>query len=305
VKEVHKEPALDLVGWWTLMADTGPGLPQQDLHQQILSKYGEATILLGFHPTAALDGSSRGKLPLTIYEANYEADEAPDGEDKPMRDSEDTHLKLKYRELPYSIESGEAEMIGVDFVAKGSGNATAVKIKDEKPRPGKGKGKENGAEKDEEPEHILSREDEELIASLTAKANATKMLHSRIKLLTAYLEALPPSYVSGGQVDDGSSPYLSVNHTILRSIQALLTRLSLVIPANKAAFEEELMAEQNEVELVTLLNAVTQNVRVLREVGRKFSVIEAAQNQSNKKSQMNEGLHFKPSGEWDQPGRSF
>lgn len=32
----------------------------------------------------------------------------------------------KFRELVYSIETGEAEMISVDFVARGGGNATAV-----------------------------------------------------------------------------------------------------------------------------------------------------------------------------------
>lgn len=33
---------------------------------------------------------------------------------------------IKFRELVYSIETGEAEMISVDFVARGGGNATAV-----------------------------------------------------------------------------------------------------------------------------------------------------------------------------------
>lgn len=36
------------------------------------------------------------------------------------------------QELPYSIETGEAEMISVDFVARGGGNATAVDVKAEK-----------------------------------------------------------------------------------------------------------------------------------------------------------------------------
>ena len=33
---------------------------------------------------------------------------------------------IKFKELVYSIETGEAEMISVDFVARGGGNATAV-----------------------------------------------------------------------------------------------------------------------------------------------------------------------------------
>jgi hypothetical protein len=35
-------------------------------------------------------------------------------------------LKLRFKELPYSIETGQAEMIGIDFVARGGGNAAAI-----------------------------------------------------------------------------------------------------------------------------------------------------------------------------------
>jgi COP9 signalosome complex subunit 6 len=38
----------------------------------------------------------------------------------------DADLKLRFKELPYSIETDQMEMIGVDFIAKGGGNATAI-----------------------------------------------------------------------------------------------------------------------------------------------------------------------------------
>ena len=41
-------------------------------------------------------------------------------------DGQQPSLNIKFRELPYSIETGETEMIGVDFVARGGGNATSV-----------------------------------------------------------------------------------------------------------------------------------------------------------------------------------
>lgn len=41
-------------------------------------------------------------------------------------DGQDAPLDLKFRELPYSVETGEVEMISVDFVARGGGNATAI-----------------------------------------------------------------------------------------------------------------------------------------------------------------------------------
>lgn len=39
-------------------------------------------------------------------------------------DGEERALNIRFRELPYSVETGEAEMIGVDTIAKGSGTAS-------------------------------------------------------------------------------------------------------------------------------------------------------------------------------------
>lgn len=41
-------------------------------------------------------------------------------------DGEEQFSNIRFRELPYSVETGEAEMISVDYVARGGGNATAV-----------------------------------------------------------------------------------------------------------------------------------------------------------------------------------
>jgi COP9 signalosome complex subunit 6 len=237
---------------------------------------------------------------LTIYESSFEADDAPKktGEDEEMQDGEPT-LGLKFNELPYTIETGEAEFISVDFVARGGGNATAVDGTVKKPTTSKtteatpsttdkakGKGKTKKSEDSEkEPKldeaHILTREDEEAIASLTAKANAIKMLHARINLIATYLQQLPPSYISGGEDADGQQ-YTPVNHEILRSIQALLSRLTLLIPADSIGFEKELISEQNDVSLVNLLNTITQSVKEVRELGKKFSVVDGQKNQKLK-----------------------
>jgi len=294
MKDVHKVPALDLVGWYTILPTSGPQPVHLPIHRQILHSYNESAILLGFHPTAVLEGSAGGKLPLTIYESNYEAEDTTTvaGEDNEMKDGE-PQLALRFKELPYSVETGEAEMISVDFVARGGGNATAVDgtakesgAEKSEPSSDKGKGKARASRKIEEQDadtsktddqHILSREDEELIASLTAKANAIKMLHSRINLIAVYLQNLPPSYISNA-VPEGVEPndktYTPVNHSILRSIQALLTRLSLLIPADAVAFEQELMSEQNDVNLVSLLSTLTQSIKDARETGRKFAIVD-------------------------------
>jgi COP9 signalosome complex subunit 6 len=311
VKDVHKVPLLDLVGWYTILPTSGPQLVHLPIHRQILQSYNESAILLGFHPTAVLEGSVGGKLPLTIYESNYEAEDtaAETGEDKEMQDGE-ARLGLKFKELPYSVETGEAEMISVDFVARGGGNATAVDgtVKKQEPKSeSSSKGKTRSSKKAEDTievetakvdeSHILSREDEELIASLTAKANAIKMLHTRINLIATYLQNLPPSYISSN-VPEGVEPeekkYTPVNHSILRSIQALLSRLSLLIPANSAAFEHELMSEQNDVSLVSLLSTITQSIKDVKETGRKFAVVDSG------KAMRSKGERSGPM--WDGPG---
>ena len=128
-KDVHKDPALELVGWFTTAPTTGPELQHLPIHHQITNEYNENAILLTFHPSRA-DGAATvgGKLPLTIYESTYES-VRPDGptagersdtmEIEGQTPSQDTQLGLRFRELPYSIETGEAEMISVDSVAKG------------------------------------------------------------------------------------------------------------------------------------------------------------------------------------------
>jgi COP9 signalosome complex subunit 6 len=127
VKDVHKAPALDLVGWFTAIPPSGPESAQLPIHHQLLRDYNETALLLAFHPSSMGETSStRGKLPLTIYESVYEGERAGDGDKSMQIDGQESPLNLKFRELPYSIETGEAEMISVDFVARGGGNATSV-----------------------------------------------------------------------------------------------------------------------------------------------------------------------------------
>jgi COP9 signalosome complex subunit 6 len=309
VKDVHKAPALDLVGWYTTLSTSGPQPFHLPIHRQILDNFNESAILLGFHPESALGGSVGGKLPLTIYESNYEADDtaAESGEDKEMKDSE-PQLVLKFKELQYIVETGEAEMIGVDFVARGGGNATAVdsKVKPKEDPKGKGKTRNEKAKVEDESaskKEVLTREDEELIASLTAKSNAIKMLQARINLIAVYLQNLPPSYVSDSAPEadkPDTTKYTPVNHSVLRSIQSLLSRLSLLIPAESASFQQELMAEQNDVSLISLLSTMTQSIKDAREVGKKFHVFETGKHgKSNMGRSMESGSSAYVSGVGD------
>lgn len=122
-----------------------------------------------------------------------------------------------------------------------------------------------------------------VITSLTARANAVKMLRTRIQLLKSYLTSLPPSYLSESSVADGTiaedkspSNQTEIDHSILRSIQALVNRLPLLIPADGVAFEHESLAEKSDVSLVALLGDLTRGTKNIREMGRKFGIVHHA-----------------------------
>ena len=135
-RDVHKAPALEVMGWFTTAPVTGPEAQHLLIHEQILREYNETALLLAFHPSTVLEGASvGGKLPLTIYESVFEsssenaraaAQADADGDSRMDGEGQEGQLELKFRELPYTVETGEAEMIGVDYVARNPGNATAI-----------------------------------------------------------------------------------------------------------------------------------------------------------------------------------
>lgn len=292
---------MDLVGWYTLLPSSGPTPTILPIHTQLLEGWNESALILGFHPEEVLDHSVGSKLPLTIYESNWEVDDPKadnDGEDKKMDDGEPA-LKLKFKELPYSVETDETEMISMNYVAASGGNAAAAAAKDDKPSlsvESNGKGKrrlvenldDDRREQSQEDENdALTLEEDELINALTAKANAIKMLQSRIHLLTAYLERLPPSYTSGEATDSSSmdADYTTPSPTVLRQIQALVSRLDLVIPSDETSFEREMLHEANDVNLLGLLNGIMQNVNQARDLGKKFNIVESAKASSRRGGQ--------------------
>ena len=169
VKAVYKQPQLDLVGWFALGPQTGPQ-PHLLPTQNRISELTELPLLVLFHPSEALsEATTAGKLPLTIYEPVHES--ASGHNDKAMDiDGASQPKELKFRELVYSVETAEAEMIAVDFVAKGGGNATAVEDKSKAPKKTedesktrKGKGKQKAEPHTEEIDvtKVLTAEDDE------------------------------------------------------------------------------------------------------------------------------------------------
>lgn len=318
-KDVHKLPALDIAGWFTLCPESGPTLAFLPIHKQFLAQ-NESSLLLAFHPSAissSTPSSTNGKLPLTIYETIYEGE--PTKQDDSMQiDGEDTS-GLRFRSIPYTIETDETEMIAVDYVAKGGGNAVAVASADaEAPASPEAREREDRKGKrraDESPEarkavndailtDILNPEEDDQIASLTTRLNSVRMLQSRLSLLSTYINSLLPINVS--DPDPESETTLDpANLPHLRNIKALITRLSLLSPHSDTSastlsttsvpvtavpthsqidpLTHAQQAQTNDVNLSSLLALLGQDVQGLSELGRKFAIVEAARQSKGKK----------------------
>lgn len=293
VKDVHKNPPLDFVGWYTLIAPNGPTDYHLTIQETLSNLNGPETpcILLGFLPSESLSKSSNEALPITIYESIAKpADARAAGQDAEM--GQDSSPRSVFAELPYVIETGEAERIAIDFVARGGGNATAISSANQKQTNASedsNKGKKRASDdtaKEIDVNDILSNEEAELITALTAKANAVRMLQSRIKIIQKYLELQPPADPSQPPPTAQAS-YLEPSPEILRSIAALISRLPLVVPSSSketetdtSKFDHDLLASRNDVNLVSLLDTLTQSIQSTRELGRKFGVVDAARNRT-------------------------
>lgn len=232
-----------------------------------------------------------------MYETVYE-NAAGGPNDKAMDiDGAVQNKALKFRELVYTVETGEAEMIAVDFVARGGGNATAVEGSDasktktdnsteEKDRRGKGKQKETPKEENIDESAVLTAEDEELLSTLTAKINAIRMLSRRISLLRTYLASLPPSYLSDSSLPLDPTPSsdhpLPLDHSILRSVSAMLARINILAPPDVEAFTLESHQEASDVQLVQLLSSITNSVSAARDLGKKSQIVENGKSQSRR-----------------------
>jgi COP9 signalosome complex subunit 6 len=311
VRLVHKSPALDLVGWYSLVPKTGPTAQHLPIHRQI-SAHNDSAVLLGFHIEDMLTPASGDPLPITIYESNMEADDSreAEGEDKEMKDAESaTNMVLRFRKLPYTTETGEAEMIAMQFIREGGANATVdgtekhiLEQFDKKIAVDDGKGKrravayeESSKSKKDAPtpsadqpgatntDANLTRAEAEYMSALQAKYNATKMLKSRLNLLITYLQHLPPSFTAGNQpTSEAAAQALASNgqhtppsNTILRHIQALVTNADLVAPAEQATLEREIQRETNDVNVISMISDLVASVSEVREAGKKFLVVDS------------------------------
>lgn len=201
-------------------------------------------------------------------------------------DGEEQSLNIRFRALPYSVETGEAEMITMDTITRTGKNAA---IRESKPATESKKTDEkNGTSKtkakgEEEPP-LLSPEDEErksslpisplinatnestVIASLTTRLNAIRTLQSRISLIKTYVTILT--------AEDAKPEHLS--HPILRHINSLLSQLSLLTPHEQSPLFAETQRQHEDVLMVSMLGQLSQHIRAMRDLGKKTATLHNA-----------------------------
>ncbi|KAL2428947.1 COP9 signalosome complex subunit 6 [Exophiala dermatitidis] len=306
-KDVHKSPALEFVGWYTLCPRDGP-LPELiPLQKQAITFYNDSAILLALHPELVKEpDTATGKLPITIYESVIDAEHAQD--DESMQVDGEELSAIKFKQLPYTIDTDETEMIAIDYVAKGAGSAalldeagsTEPAVATEQSSADK-KGKQRAddtapeasseqkaAPASSDSSNFLSPEEEDQIANITTRLNSVKMLQSRISLLRGFIQSLPPPYISDQQSAQLTSTSPDPSHlSHLRNIQALITRLSLLTPSSSTAAKSTSsaqpgplaaasQAQSNDVALANMLAIIGQDIQALSELGRKFATVEGS-----------------------------
>jgi len=133
-------PSLEFIGWYTVTLRPTPR--HITLHEQFTG-YCSTPLLLILQPSLALVSSTdvnAQALPFKAYEPTIE-----------LRDRKSRSV---YIEVPYNVETGEAERIAVDWTARGGGSGTSLE------------------------------------SHLQTQRSAVKMLHERILVLVKYVTEL-------------------------------------------------------------------------------------------------------------------
>ncbi|KAJ5626825.1 hypothetical protein N7528_004252 [Penicillium herquei] len=294
-KDVHKAPPLELVGWWSTSPATGPDASHLPIHRQLLQDYNESAIFLAFHPSRLQASESHNaKLPLTIYESVLEGGNTNDASKDMQIDGEESVPGLRFRELRYSVETEESEMIGVNTIVQNSGTAatetnmtstnTATSSNDQQT-----KGAKKSAAKSTSG---LTQEEEELIGNLTTRLNAIRTLESRISLMKSYVSSIC------SDPENASSTSPAWSHPLLRDINSLLAHLELLSPSEQSSFATEVLSQKNDVLMASLLGRMGEGVKNLREVGYKNTIVRAQRQSTSMQKKtpaterMRGGLHL-------------
>lgn len=273
------------MGWFTLCPEDGPIPQHAALHKQLISLYPDnASIMLAVHPSEfkSIDGT-KGKLPISIYESATDLENLSN--DTAMQVDGPESNSLRFRSVPFVIDTEESEMIAISYVAKGAGSAAAVGNSLPSVKKEKSTLKETDTEENADKGPILTTDEEDQLSGIQTRLNSVKMLQQRIQLLQRLVKSTPASYLSDQTVPFSDTSPSPEHATHLRNIQALLSKLSLLEPTGQAesiGFQKALQTQANDVAITSMLSLLGQEAQSLTEVGRKFGIVEQSKNSRNK-----------------------
>lgn len=125
-----------------------------------------------------------------------------------------------------------------------------------------------------------------MIAGLNTRLNAVRTLESRISLIKSYLSSVSLSSEGATNPEFQQTSTTHLSHPILRNINSVLSHLSLLTPHEQSPLTAETLLQNNDVLLVSMLGQLSQNIKDMRELGRKADIMRTAkQNAISRKAQ--------------------
>ncbi|THH17396.1 hypothetical protein EW146_g3399 [Bondarzewia mesenterica] len=247
-------PSLEFIGWYTVAQAPTPR--HIALHEQFIA-YSSTPLLLILQPSSAAGPSdASGQLPLKAYEPTIEI--------------RDRSSRSVFIEAPFSVETGEAERIAVDWTARGGEGGTSRKC-------------------GHTPRMISVLKSGPLAlqveSHLQNQRAAVKMLHDRIVILVQYIK-------------DATAGKALKDHATLRSLTALLA--SLPASENKG-FREEFDTEYEDVQLTAYLSTLTKSASTLNDLVDKHIVMNTSSREERGASGggRRRGGQGRPFGDWE------
>lgn len=171
---------------------------------------------------------------LQLNPCSKNVDKLPIGIYESVIDIVQGEATMLFVPLTYTLATEEAERIGVDHVARMSTN--------------------DATENSVVAEHLIQQH------------GAIKMLHSRIKIILAYMK----------EIEKGT---LKPNHEILREAYGLSHRLPIV---QTPEFRQEFYTQSNDVGLITYLGTLTKGCNDMNQLVNKFNVLYDRQKMSRR-----------------------
>ena len=107
------------------------------------------------------------------------------------------------------------------------------------------------------------------------------MFQARLILIAKYVANLPPCSINdhSSMVDAGSKfedlkwrTHTETNHSLLRQIEAMMTKMELIDPPDSEALKAERSAEKVDAMVVVLIGAVASSMSKLAEMNQKYNV---------------------------------